>query len=161
MLDYKWLKLSKMDNLSLTFMESQVNLSFISYFSSFINEMCDKDYTNNFTIDQIFSTRDELIQWVRGITFHLGFVVVTIRFDKATGQPMMKTYVLLDCERGGKYRKYKSDVQPSVSGTRKCDCPFKLTLLEFLLFHTNFLADFLQKFAGKEFLAIFCMNFDR
>jgi len=67
-----------------------------------------------------------LIKWVRGIAFHLGFVVVTIRFDKATCQPRRKTYVLLGCERGGKYRKYKSDVQPSVSGTRKCDCPFKV-----------------------------------
>jgi len=126
MLDYRWLKLSKMDDLPLTFMDSQVNSSFISDFSSFINEMSDGNYTNNFTTDQIISTRDELIQWVRGITFHLGFVVVTIRSDKATGKPGRKTYVLLGCERGGKYRKYKSDVQPSVSGTRKCDCPFKL-----------------------------------
>jgi len=115
-----------MDDLPLTFMESQVNLSFISDFSSFINEMCYRDYTNNFTTDQIFSTRNELIQWVRGITFHLGFVVVTIKSDKATGQPGRKMYVLFGCERGGKYRKYKFDVQPSVSGTRTCDCPFKV-----------------------------------
>jgi len=67
-----------MDDLPLIFMESQVNSSFISDFSSFINEMCDRDYTNNFTTDKIFSTRDELIQWVREITFHLGFVVVNI-----------------------------------------------------------------------------------
>jgi len=33
---------------------------------------------------------------------------------------------LVGCERDGKYSKYKSDVQPSVSSTRKCDCPFKL-----------------------------------
>jgi len=32
---------------------------------------------------------------------------------------------LLGCERGGKYRKYKFDAQPSVFGTRS-DCPFKL-----------------------------------
>ena len=64
MLDYRWLKLSKMDDLPLNFMDSQVNSSFISDFSSFINEMSDGDYTNNFTTDQIFSTRDELIQWV-------------------------------------------------------------------------------------------------
>jgi len=64
MLDYRWVKLSKMDDLPLNFMDSQVNLSFISDFSSFINEMSDGDYTNNFTTNQIFSTRDELIQWV-------------------------------------------------------------------------------------------------
>jgi len=51
MLDYRWLKLSQMDDLPLTFMESQVNSSFISYLSSFIIEMCDKDI-NNFTTDE-------------------------------------------------------------------------------------------------------------
>jgi len=61
MLDHRWLKLSKMDDLPLTFMDSQVNSSFISDFSSFINQMSDGDYTNNFTTDQIFSTRNELI----------------------------------------------------------------------------------------------------
>jgi len=34
--------------------------------------------------------------------------------------------VLLGCERGGKYRKYKHDVEVNVIGTKKCDCPFKL-----------------------------------
>ena len=34
--------------------------------------------------------------------------------------------MLLGCERGRKYRKYKSDLQPSITGTRKCECPFKL-----------------------------------
>ena len=33
---------------------------------------------------------------------------------------------MLCCERGDKYRKYKSNIQPSVSDTRKCDYPFKL-----------------------------------
>ena len=67
-----------MDDLPLNFMDSQVNSSFISDFSSFRNKMSDEDYTNNFTTNHIFSTRDELIQWVREITFHLGFVVVNI-----------------------------------------------------------------------------------
>jgi len=51
-----------MDDLPLTFMESQVNSSFISYFSSFINEMCEGDYTNNFTTKQIYSvgSRDNI-----------------------------------------------------------------------------------------------------
>ena len=122
---FRWRKFSKMDDLPLTFMELQVNSSFISYFSSFINEMCDEDYINNFMSDKIFSTQYELIQWVRGITFHLDFVIVTIRSDKAISQPRKKMYVLLSCEKGDKYMKYKSNVQPSVSGTRKCDCPFK------------------------------------
>jgi len=67
-----------------------------------------------------------LIQWVPGVIFDLGFVVVTIRSDKSTGQLGRKTYVVLGRERGGKERKYKYNVQPSIYGTRKCDCPFKL-----------------------------------
>ncbi|XP_017438157.1 uncharacterized protein LOC108344203 [Vigna angularis] len=51
--------------------------------------------------------------------------MVTIRSNKATGQPGRKTFVLLGCERGEKYRKYKPD-QPSTYGTRKCECPFQL-----------------------------------
>jgi len=35
-------------------------------------------------------------------------------------------YVLLGSERGGKYQKYKYDVQPNISSTRKFDYPFKL-----------------------------------
>jgi len=65
--------------------------------------------------EHIFSTRNELIQWVWGITFDLGFVVVTTRSSKAIGQHGRKKYVLLGCERDDKYRKYKSNVQPSIS----------------------------------------------
>jgi len=39
-----------MDDLPLNFMDSQVNLSFILDFSSFINEMSDRDYTNKIII---------------------------------------------------------------------------------------------------------------
>lgn len=94
-------------------MNSQVNLNFML------------DYINNFTADQIFLTRDELIEWVQGIIFYLGFVVAIIWYDEANGQLRRKTFVL-GCERGGKERKYKYDVHPSISSTRKCKCPFKL-----------------------------------
>lgn len=63
---------------------------------------------------------------MREIVFNLGFVMLIIRLDKATGEPGRKTFVLLGCERGGKYKKYKLDVQPSIYGTRKYECPFKL-----------------------------------
>jgi len=33
--------------------------------------------------------------------------------------------MLLGCESGGKYRKYKNNLEVSVTSTRKCDCPFK------------------------------------
>jgi len=36
------------------------------------------------------------------------------------------TYVLLGCESGGKYRRYKKEVDVSRTGSRKCECPFRL-----------------------------------
>jgi len=107
-------------------MKSQLNENFISNFSSFVNEMYEGDYVDNFIIDEIFPTCDELIQCVIGISFYHGFVVVIIKYDKANGHPREKTYVLLECGKGGKYIKYKSNAQPNMSDIRKCDCSFKL-----------------------------------
>ncbi|XP_017434647.1 uncharacterized protein LOC108341482 [Vigna angularis] len=106
------------------FFDSQINSDFMSEFSSFLNEVGEGDYTDQFSTDQIFSSRADLIEWVRKIAFDLGFVVVIIRSDTATGEASRKTFILLGCERSGKYR--KPDVQPGVSGTRKCECPFRL-----------------------------------
>jgi len=74
----------------------------------------------------VFGTLDGLLEWVRKVAFRLGFVVVILRSDKATGAQGRKTYVLLGCERSEKYRKYKTDLKVTITGTRKCDCPFKL-----------------------------------
>jgi len=110
----------------LSFLDSQVNSSLVSNFFSFIHDICDEDYTSNFTTNEIFLTREDLIKWVRGVAFDLGFVFIILRSDKYNRQPERKTYVLLGCEMGGKYKKYKSDVESSLSSTRKCECPFKL-----------------------------------
>ena len=110
----------------LSFLDSQLNCSLMSEFSDFVHDICEQDYTSHFTTDDIFSTREDLIKWVRGVAYNLGFVVIILRSDKYNGQPGRKTHVLLGCERGGKYRKYKCDAEPSLSGTRKCDCPFRL-----------------------------------
>jgi len=98
----------------------------MSDFSNFVHDICEQDYTSHFTTDDIFPTREDLIKWVRGIAYNLGFIVIILRSDKYNGQPERKTHVLLGCERGGKYRKYKCDAEPSLSSTRKCDCPFRL-----------------------------------
>ena len=74
---------------------------------------------------QVFGSRDELLEWVRKVAFRLGFVVVIMRSYKATGAQGRKTYVLLGCERSGKYRKYRTDLEVTITGTRKCDCPFR------------------------------------
>lgn len=62
-------------------MDSQINSSFVSKFSSFINEVADEgDYTNIFTMDTIFPSHNELIEWVQGIVFDLRFIMVIMRF---------------------------------------------------------------------------------
>lgn len=53
-------------------------------FSSFLNEVTEGDYTNKFSIDQIFPSSAGLIEWVRKIAFDLGIVVVIIRSDTST-----------------------------------------------------------------------------
>jgi len=63
---------------------------------------------------------------VRKVAFRLGFVVVILRSDKTTDQQGRKTFVLLGCERSGKYMKYRNDLEVSITGTKKCDCPFRL-----------------------------------
>jgi len=74
----------------------------------------------------VFGTRDELFKWICKVTFRLCFVVVILRSDKATRAQGRNTYVLLGCERSGKYRKYITDLEVSTTGTRKCDCSFRL-----------------------------------
>jgi len=49
-----------------------------------------------------------------------------IEIYKATSQQGRKTFVLLGCERSGKYRKYRNDLEVSITRTKKCDCPFRL-----------------------------------
>ncbi|XP_052732410.1 uncharacterized protein LOC128196213 [Vigna angularis] len=106
--------------------DSQVGSSLISDFSSFISEVVEGDLTNKFTTNEIFRSLEHLIDWVRGMAYDLGFVVVIVRYDIATGVQGRKTFVILGCKRGGKYRKYKVDAVPSVYDTRKCECPFRL-----------------------------------
>ncbi|XP_068461555.1 PKS-NRPS hybrid synthetase cheA-like [Phaseolus vulgaris] len=76
--------------------------------------------------DPVFHTRDELLKWVRKVAFDIGFCIVILRSDTSTGQRGRKTFVLLGCERGGQYKRYKNDLQVTESGTRKCGCPFRL-----------------------------------
>ncbi|KAJ1385327.1 OTU domain [Sesbania bispinosa] len=53
-----------------------------------------------------------------------GFVVVIVRSD--AGGNGRKTTLVLSCERSGKYKPYKNQLICKVTGTKKCDCPFRL-----------------------------------
>lgn len=48
-----------------------MNLSFVFEFSSFISEIVEGVYINNFISNKIFSSSDELIEWVQGIVLFL------------------------------------------------------------------------------------------
>ncbi|KAJ1391958.1 MULE transposase domain [Sesbania bispinosa] len=81
-------------------------------------------FSDVFTTDEIFEIRDELLNWVRGIAMDHGFVVVIMRSD--SGGIDRKIKLILGCERSGKYRPYKSELVRNVTGSRKCECPFRL-----------------------------------
>jgi len=54
------------------------------------------------------------------VAFGLDFVIMIVRFDTPNGRQGRKNFVLLGCEKGDNYRKYKLDMDMSVTGTRKC-----------------------------------------
>ncbi|KAJ1417950.1 FAR1 DNA-binding domain [Sesbania bispinosa] len=53
-----------------------------------------------------------------------GFVVVILRSD--TGGNGRTTTLVFGCERSGQYKPYKTELTRNVTGTKKCDCPFRL-----------------------------------
>ncbi|XP_068483364.1 uncharacterized protein [Phaseolus vulgaris] len=94
------------------------------------NALDNEDMTHKcseaFTTNEVFCDRDELLEWARSVGYSYGFVIVILRSDTWTDQRGRMTFVLLGCERGGKYRWYKKDVDISGTGSRKCECPFRL-----------------------------------
>ncbi|KAJ1439532.1 PKS-NRPS hybrid synthetase [Sesbania bispinosa] len=88
------------------------------------NPMEMTDYSDTFTTNEIFDNRDELLKWVRETAMTHGFVVVIVRSD--AGGNGRKTTLVLGCERSGKYKPYKNQLIRKVTGTKKCDCPFRL-----------------------------------
>ena len=74
----------------------------------------------------MFPTRDDVLEWARKVAYEIGFVIVIMRSDTATGKRGRTSFVLMGCERSGNYRAYKKDLVPTVTSSRKCDCPFKL-----------------------------------
>ncbi|KAL3632394.1 hypothetical protein CASFOL_025378 [Castilleja foliolosa] len=90
------------------------------------------NYTSQFTTYELFETRDDLLNWARGVGVENGIVVVVLRSDKGR--------VTLTCSKGGQFREAKpkpeckkkgADGQDDVpkkrdKGTNKKDCPFRL-----------------------------------
>lgn len=86
--------------------------------------MKEVDVGNQFTNGQEFEFRDHMFQWIRTEASKLGFVVVIGRSDNGSDERV--AFVIMRCERSGKYttplRKFKREY----TGSRRCDCLFKL-----------------------------------
>ncbi|KAK5786211.1 hypothetical protein PVK06_040843 [Gossypium arboreum] len=76
--------------------------------------------TSPFFTDQVFESREELMQWVQNMAFSLGYIIVTRR-SKAKENGVV-SYVTLICDRGGEYKFKESSKK---SGTKKTNCKFR------------------------------------
>ncbi|KAL6513862.1 hypothetical protein OROHE_019318 [Orobanche hederae] len=81
-----------------------------------------------FTTDQIFESRDDMLDWVRTIGRKNGFVIVIDKSAKKIGNKLHKCTLV--CEKGGKYqppRYLKSgETLKRCTSTKKIGCPFSL-----------------------------------
>ncbi|KAM0038306.1 hypothetical protein Hdeb2414_s0013g00413341 [Helianthus debilis subsp. tardiflorus] len=75
---------------------------------------------SGFSTDQVFKSREELMEWVRKTGRSLGYAIVTKR-SKAKNGYVSK--VVLMCDRGGVYKSDKDSSRET--GTRKINCPFE------------------------------------
>ena len=74
----------------------------------------------------MFSTRDDVLHWAKSVAYENGFVVVIMRSDTNNGIRGRTSFVLIVCERSGQYRCRKKEFVRRDTGSRKCECPFKL-----------------------------------
>jgi hypothetical protein len=75
-----------------------------------------------FTTNERWKDREELLGWVRRQAARAGF---TISIDKSS---TIAPYMTMQCERSGEYKPPKTRKKPKLEGTgsRKCNCPFRL-----------------------------------
>nr|XP_043616043.1 PKS-NRPS hybrid synthetase cheA-like [Erigeron canadensis] len=77
--------------------------------------------TPEFFTNKVFSSREELMNWVKDVAYSVGVVVVTKRSNSYLSGFVYK--VVLMCDHGGKYKQKGSIRAPR---TRKTDCLFEL-----------------------------------
>ncbi|XP_058208243.1 uncharacterized protein LOC131321257 [Rhododendron vialii] len=115
-----------MDNYNLSFSDSwSVENDVLSGEDVFHNF---RDYKPEFTIDQIFQSRDDMVTWVRRVGKENCIVVVIKKSVSLIGGKLPKC--ILSCERSGKYRSARNAVEGQFSqkntGTKKYECLFEL-----------------------------------
>ncbi|KAH1249807.1 putative protein FAR1-RELATED SEQUENCE 10 [Glycine max] len=84
------------------------------------------DCSNAFNTSQVFETREDVLKWARTVAHENGFVAVIMRSDTYTGSRGRTSFVLIGCERSGKYKGRKKEFVRRDTGTTKCGCPFKI-----------------------------------
>ncbi|XP_027906868.1 PKS-NRPS hybrid synthetase CHGG_01239-like isoform X1 [Vigna unguiculata] len=91
------------------------------------------DCSDAFNTTEVFPSRDAMLNWARDVAKENGFVLIILRSETSTKSTrntrrnQRKTFVILGCDRSGKYRGlYKNALSQKVNNTRKCECPFRL-----------------------------------
>ena len=74
----------------------------------------------------MFATCDDVLNWARAVTYEIGFVAAIMRLDTNIGIREKTSFVLIGYEMSGQYRSSKKDFVRRDTGSRKCECPFKL-----------------------------------
>ena len=82
------------------------------------------DVGNTFKNEQEFEFRDHMLQWIRTEASKWEFGVVIRRSDN--GSDRRCAFVTMRCERSGKYKPPLLNFKRDDTGSRKCECPFKL-----------------------------------
>eukprot|EP00256_Glycine_max_P049939 XP_006605093.2 uncharacterized protein LOC100792341 [Glycine max] len=76
--------------------------------------------------EEVFETQEDVLKWARTVARENGFVAVIIRSDTYIGSRGRTSFVLIGCERSGKYKGRKKEFVRKDTGTRKCGCLFKI-----------------------------------
>jgi len=84
-----------------------------------------EDTGSFFSTNERWKDREELLGWVRRQAARAEF---TISIDKSS---TIMPYMTMQCERSGEYKPPKTRKKPKLegTGTRKCNCPFRLKCL--------------------------------
>ncbi|XP_071713568.1 protein FAR1-RELATED SEQUENCE 5-like [Rutidosis leptorrhynchoides] len=82
--------------------------------------------TPQFATNQMFGSREELIDWVQTLAKSLGIVIVMRRSNKRASGFVYKSTLI--CDRGREYTGLNSS---RTTGTKRINCPFKLEGLYF------------------------------
>ncbi|KAH1229382.1 PKS-NRPS hybrid synthetase [Glycine max] len=106
-------------------MSEEVDMDFQNEEDCGVNE-AHVDCSDAFNTSQVFETREDVLKWARMVAHENGFVVVIMRSDTYTGSRGRTSFVLIGCERSGKYKDRKKEFVRRDTGTRKCGCPFKI-----------------------------------